>query len=232
MKLYCAWYCPFAQRAWMALEQKGIDYEYIEVDPYDKTDWWLKLSRGTALVPVLVQANDDEGEITIVESNRILEYLEDLYPEQNPIFADHPNARAEQKYWMDHVSNKITPHLYRYLKDPQTDTRGKLLDGLMQIVEAMDDKGPYFNGDKVSAVDIALMPFVYRAIHLLGYYRDFSLPAEGDQWRRFQNWYEAMLELPSFKKTSTDHDDYRQRLITRYGENIQGNGQVDVTKVN
>ena len=53
MKLYNAWYCPFAQRAWMALEHKGIDFEYVEVDPYNQTDWWMKVSRGDSLVPVL-----------------------------------------------------------------------------------------------------------------------------------------------------------------------------------
>lgn len=36
-KLYCAWFCPFAQRAWIALEAKGVDFEYIEQDPYNKT---------------------------------------------------------------------------------------------------------------------------------------------------------------------------------------------------
>ncbi len=76
MKLYNAWYCPFAQRAWMALVYKGIDFEYVEVDPYDYSDWWLEVSRGAALVPVVVQPDSDgDGETTIVESNRILEYL-------------------------------------------------------------------------------------------------------------------------------------------------------------
>ena len=28
-----AWYCPFAQRAWMALLHKGLDFDYLEVDP-------------------------------------------------------------------------------------------------------------------------------------------------------------------------------------------------------
>ncbi|MCP4980810.1 MAG: hypothetical protein GY935_10000, partial [Gammaproteobacteria bacterium] len=84
MKLYNAWYCPFAQRVWMALVHKGIDFEYIEVDPYNKTDWWIKTSRGAELVPVVVQVNaDGSGETTIVESNRILEFLEDFAPDQN-----------------------------------------------------------------------------------------------------------------------------------------------------
>ena len=232
MKLYNAWYCPFAQRAWMALLHKGIDFEYIEVDPYDQTDWWLKVSRGAGLVPVLVQSNEDGRETTIVESNRVLEYLEDLCPQQNPIFADNPNTRAEQKYWMDHVSNKITPYFYRYLKDPQDESLAKMLDGLTQFFEAMDDKGPFFSGEKVSAVDIALIPFVYRIVRLLGHYRDYALPTEGLEWQRFHHWYEAMLKIPSFKATSTDHADYQNRLIEHYLPYSQVGGQTDVTKVN
>ena len=46
LKLYSAWYCPFAQRAWMTLLLKQIDFEYIEVDPYQETEWWSDTSRG------------------------------------------------------------------------------------------------------------------------------------------------------------------------------------------
>lgn len=232
MKLYNAWYCPFAQRAWMALEHKGIDFEYVEVDPYDNSDWWLEVSRGSGMVPVLVRPDGNGSETTIVESNRILEYLEDLSPEQSPIFADNPNARSEQKYWMDHVSNKITPYFYRYLKDPQAESLGKMNEGLLRLIDAMSDKGPYFSGSKVSAVDIALIPFVYRIVHLLGHYRDYAIPTEGTQWQRFYDWYEAMLDLPAFKVTATDNDDYQNRLIEFYLPYSQGGGQADVTNVN
>jgi len=33
--LYCSWFCPFAQRAWIALEEKQIAYQYVEVNPYE-----------------------------------------------------------------------------------------------------------------------------------------------------------------------------------------------------
>eukprot|EP00977_Amphora_coffeiformis_P017086 scaffold5479_cov199-Amphora_coffeaeformis.AAC.25 len=32
--LYCSWFCPFAQRAWIALEELQVPYEYVEVHPY------------------------------------------------------------------------------------------------------------------------------------------------------------------------------------------------------
>lgn len=35
VKLFTSWFCPFAQRAWIALEEKGVDYDYIEINPYE-----------------------------------------------------------------------------------------------------------------------------------------------------------------------------------------------------
>jgi glutathione S-transferase len=237
MKLYNAWYCPFAQRAWMALVYKEIVFEYVEIDPYDSTEWWIEASRGAELVPVLVQANSDGvGETTIVESNRILEYLEDYQPDTNPIFADDPLQRAEQKYWMDHIGNKITPYLYRFLKaseagEQRDESRESLLEGLTTLVQAMDPTGPYFPGNSVSAVDIALIPFAYRIDVLLGAYRDFKLPQEGKTWQRYRRWYDAMLDHPAFKSTAFEQDDYERRLVEHYYPYSLGEGQTDVTRV-
>ena len=50
--LHCAWFCPYAQRSWIALRHKGVDFEYKEQDPYDKSPEWLAINpRG--LVPAL-----------------------------------------------------------------------------------------------------------------------------------------------------------------------------------
>jgi glutathione S-transferase len=238
MKLYNAWYCPFAQRVWMALIHKGIDFDYVEVDPYNKTDWWVKISRGAELVPVLVEENQNgDGETTIVESNRILEYLEDYRPQQAPIFATDVLERAEQKYWLDHIGNHITPYIYRFLKaseagDQSEESRLKLIEGLTALTLAMDDTGPLFSGEQVSAVDIALIPFAYRIDVLLKAYRDFELPQEGEIWQRYRTWYQAMLSQPAFQATAFDHENYQQRLIDHYYPYSLGEGQTDVTRVN
>jgi glutathione S-transferase len=236
VKLYSAWYCPFAQRAWMALEHKGIDFDYHEVDPYDKTEWWLEVSRGSAMVPVIVQSDAGAEEATVQDSNRILEYLNDLYPLQTPIFSDKPGLQAEQKYWIDHISNNITPYFYRYLKANKTgpaqdEALAKMMAGLVSFAEAMHSHGAFFSGHEIGAVDISMFPFAYRIKELLEHYRNFSLPTEGELWVRYHRWYKAMLESSAFKATATDHAAYRDRLVAFYLPYSLGGGQSDVTSL-
>ncbi|MDH5370174.1 MAG: hypothetical protein OEW99_09115, partial [Gammaproteobacteria bacterium] len=81
----------------------------------------------------------------------------------------------------------------------------------------------------VSVVDFSFIPFAYRINLLLGHYRDLKLPVAGENWERYHQWYEIMLERPEFKVTSTDLPDYAQRLIDVYYPYSQGEGQLDVT---
>ena len=241
MKLYSAWYCPFAQRAWMALEHKGIDFDYVEVDPYHKTDWWLEVSRGSAMVPVMVQSGIVESsnsaeQSTVLDSNRILEYLDDLYPQNKPIFSDKPGQRAEQKHWMDHISNNITPYFYRYLKAnkagaAQDEALANMMAGLASFAEAMHSQGPFFSGQEVGVVDISMIPFAYRIKVLLEHYRNFELPTEGELWTRYHRWYKAVLESSAFKTTATGNAGYRDRLVDFYLPYSIGGGQSDVTSL-
>ena len=63
------YFSPFVQRVWIALEVKGIPYQYIEVDPYKKPDSLLEVNpRG--LVPAIRHGNWGCHESTV-----LLEYV-------------------------------------------------------------------------------------------------------------------------------------------------------------
>ena len=221
----------------MTLLLKGIDFEYIEVDPYRTSKWWLSISRNTSKVPVIVTRDSDaQSEFTIVDSTRIVEYLDELVPDKHPLLLETPNERAEQRYWMDHVNQGVVPYLYRFLQakdagEYRDDSRRHLVKGLKKFAEVLSEKGPYFNGPDIGVLDILLVPFAYRIDVLLGHYRDFHLPREGEGWEKYQRWYESMLDLPVFKATSTDYENYRERLIEFYSPYSQGEGQKDVAQV-
>lgn len=56
---------PFVQRVWIALEFKGLQYQYVEVDPYKKPQALLEVNpRG--LVPALRHGDWGCGESTVL----------------------------------------------------------------------------------------------------------------------------------------------------------------------
>lgn len=60
---------PFVQRVWISLQFKGIDYQYIEIDPYRKSQSLTAINpRG--LVPALVH-----GQWGCYESTVLMEYV-------------------------------------------------------------------------------------------------------------------------------------------------------------
>lgn len=74
-------------------------------------------------------------------------------------------------------------------------------------------------------------PFAYRIDVLLGAYRDFKLPRQGEIWQRYRRWYDAMLGLPAFKTTVFEQGDYERPLVEHYLPYSLGEGQTDVTRV-
>ena len=74
MKLYQFEYCPYCIRVRRVLDEKGLDYEKVDV-PTDREERkeLLEIS-GQYQVPVLV-----DGGRAIYDSRRIIEYLEENY---------------------------------------------------------------------------------------------------------------------------------------------------------
>src|ERR1700747_1688047 len=67
--------CPYVQRAVIALSEKRVPFERIDIDLANKPDWFMKISP-LGKVPVLV-VSADAGEAVLFESNVICEYIEE-----------------------------------------------------------------------------------------------------------------------------------------------------------
>lgn len=237
LKLYSAWYCPFAQRAWMALLHKGLEFDYAEIDPYLKTPEWMTNSRGTGQVPVLVENVDKKNEIIIPGSTRILEYIDTRFSSDGPLlFPTRPQAQADAKFWIDYQGSHIIPYFYRFLKAEATSdaadiAKHELEQGLENFANAMAAAGPYFSGSEVNAIDIAFAPFALRIDLLLTRYKQYVLPREGSNWERYHQWWNAMSGFGTLIESTKGVSDYKEQLINFYVPYAQGGGQKDVTKV-
>jgi glutathione S-transferase len=157
LKLISHKLCPYVQRAVIALTEKGVPFERIDIDLANKPEWFLKISP-LGKVPVLVVATE-RGEVALFESNVICEYIEETQagPKLHP--AD-PLARAEHRAWMEFGSATLSD-----LWGLETATDAATFESKRQAVaakfarvEAALGEGPFFGGERFSLVDAVFAP--------------------------------------------------------------------------
>src|SRR6201997_3918230 len=93
LKLISHKLCPYVQRAVIALTEKGVPFERVDIDLANKPDWFLRVSP-LGKTPVLLV-----GDHAIFESAVILEYLEET--QANPLHPGNALYRAEHRAWIE-----------------------------------------------------------------------------------------------------------------------------------
>ncbi|KAL4782828.1 hypothetical protein BJX76DRAFT_275823 [Aspergillus varians] len=203
LKLFGSCFCPFVQRVWIALELKGISYQYIEVDPYQKPQSLLEVNpRG--LVPAL-----RHGDWGSYESSVLLEYIEDLNVDPPLLPPGDAKLRAHCRLWADFVNRHIVPSFYRVLQEQnqkkQLENAQELHNSFNTLIGAADPEGPFFLGPKISFVDIQIAPWVVRLNRVLKPYRGWPDPEPGSRWSA---WVDAIEANEQIKATTSLPDLY------------------------
>ena len=203
VQLTIAFHSPFVQRVWISLEVKGLNYQYVEIDPYKKPDELLALNpRG--LVPAI-----RHGDWGCHESSVLMEYLEDLNCGIPLLPPNNPRLRAHCRLWSDHINRKILPHFYGLLQaqeqPKQIEEGSTLKTEISKLVEAADPTGPFFLGHHVSFVDIQFAPWIIRLRKVLMPYRGWPEPDEGSRWAA---WVYAIESDEAVKATTSSDELY------------------------
>ena len=192
--------CPYVQRAVIALKEKGVDFERIDIDLGDKPDWFLKISP-LGKVPVLKVGDD-----VIFESAVIAEYLEDtVAPALHP--AD-PVRRADHRAWIE-FAGVVLSDIWAFYNAPDAGAFENKRRALAQRFERLEQRlaaGPWFDGSTFHLVDAAFGP-VFRYFDTFDTIEDFGI-LKGNP--RIARWRRALKERPSVK--SAVARDYPERL--------------------
>lgn len=194
--------CPYVQRAAIALAEKNVAFERIDVDLADKPDWFLALSP-LGKTPVL-----RAGGKAIFESAVILEYLEETQP--NPLHPSDPATRAEHRSWIEFGSailNDIAG-FYNARDQADFDDRSQRLSGRFAWIERRLVATPWFDGPDFSLVDAAFGP-VFRYFDSIDRIGDFGILAGKPKTAR---WRQSLAMRPSIRNAVAR--DYPDRLTT------------------
>ena len=192
--------CPFVQRAAIALEEKGVAFERINIDLANKPDWFLKISP-LGKVPVL-----KVGDSVIFESAVILEYLEETQP--RPLHPADPLVRADHRAWMEFGSTMLMDiwNFYMAADDAAFQAKLKSLIDKFERLEQRLGEGPYFDAARFSLVDAVFGP-VFRYFDTFDRIADFGMLSGKP---KLAAWRQALAERPSIVRAVKA--DYPERL--------------------
>jgi glutathione S-transferase len=179
LKLISHKLCPYVQRAVIALTEKGVPFERIDIDLANKPDWFLKISP-LGKTPVLVV-----GDKAIFESAVILEYLEETQP--NALHPADALDRAEHRGWIEFGSAVLNDIAGFYAAKDEAALKAKATQ-LEQKFARLEQRisAPWFDGEKFSLVDAVFGP-VFRYFDVFDEIGDFGILANKPklaQWRK------------------------------------------------
>jgi glutathione S-transferase len=216
LKLISHKLCPYVQRAVIALNEKGVAFERVDIDLANKPAWFLKISP-LGKVPVLTVASD-EGDIALFESNVICEYIEEsqggarLHPQD-------PLQRAQHRAWME-FGSAILADLWGL----ETTNDAAIFEGKREAVaakfarvEAALGAGPFFAGRDFSLVDAVFAP-IFRYFDVFDEFIDLAVFAKTPKLRK---WRAELAKRPSVKAAvGSDYPELLRAFLVRHDAHL------------
>jgi glutathione S-transferase len=189
LKLISHKLCPYVQRAVIALTEKGVAFERIDIDLANKPDWFLGISP-LGKTPVLLV-----GDVPIFESAVILEYLEETQPK--PLHPADPLKRAEHRGWIEFGSAVLAEiaGFYAAPDDAAFKARTAQLEQRFARLEARVATAPWFDGEDFSLVDAVFAP-VFRYFDVFDEIADFGILSGKPKLAR---WRSSLAARPSVR---------------------------------
>ncbi|CAL5076615.1 unnamed protein product [Urochloa decumbens] len=155
---------PFVMRVRVALNLKGLRYDYVLEDLAAKSDLLLASNPVHKKVPVLLHAGKP-----VCESAVILHYLDDAFPATPRLLlpADDPYGRATHRLWAARVDATLHPAWMRVVRvkaeaaaaADERATAAATAAALLEQLEGLlgeEEERRFFGGDAIGYLDVVL----------------------------------------------------------------------------
>jgi glutathione S-transferase len=192
--------CPYVQRAVIALTEKRVPFERIDVDLANEPQWFTAISP-LGKTPVL-----KVDETAIFESAVILEYLEDTQP--CPLHPADPLRRAEHRSWIEFGSAMLNDiaGFYGTVDEALFIQKARAQIGKFERLEARLGTGSHFDGERFSLVDAVFGP-VFRYFDVFDRIGEFGILAGKPKVSAYR---QSLSTRPSVRAAVAS--DYNSRL--------------------
>jgi stringent starvation protein A len=160
MNLYSGTTDPFSHRCRIVLYEKGMDFEVVDVDLFNKPED-IAVINPYNRVPVLV-----DRDLVLYEANIINEYIDERFPHPQLMPPD-PIMRAKARQLLHTLELELFSHIEALEKNQKAaadKARAHVRDQLMQLVPLFT-KQKYMLGDEFSMLDVAIAPLLWRLEH-------------------------------------------------------------------
>ena len=159
MNLYSGTTDPFSHRCRIVLFEKGMDFEVIDVDLYNKPED-IAIINPYNRVPVLV-----DRDLVLYEANIINEYIDERFPHPQLMPPD-PIMRARARQLLHTFEQELFTHLEALEAAQKGVDKVRILvrDHRTQLAPVFT-KQKYMLGDEFSMLDVAIAPLLWRLEH-------------------------------------------------------------------
>jgi len=198
MTLYSGTTCPFSHRCRIVLYEKGMDFQIIDVDLFNKPEDLAALNPYNQ-TPVLV-----ERDLILYESNIINEYIDERFPHPQLMPPD-PVMRARARLFLYRFEKEMFDHLDTIDHGSQKaadKARAVIRDNLATIAPVFT-RQKFMLGEEFSMLDVAIAPLLWR----LDYY-GIQLPKPAAPLMKYA---ERLFSRPAFIEALTPSEKVMRR---------------------
>ncbi|KAG1717751.1 hypothetical protein EDB19DRAFT_1922133 [Suillus lakei] len=214
LTLYLHKASPYSEKIELALAEANAPHKACQIDLLNKPEWFADKVNSVGKVPVVTYGGpnvdpDDPSPLSvkIAESNVILEFLADVYPESGLLPKD-PVLRAKVRFFVNAVTKHIEEPCTAFVQGREP--YDNALNGIEFIQRLLEEGRDFAVGDHYTIADACISPLLARLKIVtetdlgkfpvgMGYKLGEEL--KGHKYAKFMKYVQRILERPSLKQT-------------------------------
>ncbi|KAK7317260.1 hypothetical protein RJT34_01332 [Clitoria ternatea] len=203
--LHGMWASPFAKRVELALNLKGISYEYVEEDLANKSDLLLKYNPVHKKVPVLVHNGK-----AIAESLVILEYIDETWKDGPKLLPNDPYKRAQARFWVNFIQEQLLQNTFLVFKT-DGEAQQKAIDQVFEKLNLLENgvKTLLAEGNLGVENDVGVLDIVFCSIFGAYKVQEEVLGIKlivAEKFPLLFSWLISIAELEAVQKATPPHE--------------------------